>query len=242
MRIISTVPSITELLYDLDLEDEVVGITKFCIHPNQWFRSKERIGGTKTLDLAKIKVLAPTLVICNKEENVKDQIDQLSTFTQVHITDIKSPADNLELITTLGELTDRRMTAIRIKAELESALESLNPSKQLSAVYLIWQDPYMTVGHDTYIHAVMKKCGFKNLFLDKKRYPVTTLEEIAELNPDIILLSSEPFPFKEKHLDQFSSTLPHSKVVLVDGEFFSWYGSRIIKKSGYLAELISTLS
>jgi len=200
------VPSITELLYDLDLENEVVGITKFCIHPTHWFRTKERIGGTKTLDLAKIKKLAPTLVICNKEENVKDQIEEIKTFSEVLVTDIKSPEDNLQLITTLGEVTDRRMTAIRIRSELESALNSLEPSKELSAVYLIWQDPYMTVGHDTYIHSLMKKCGFKNLFSHMKRYPETTLVKITKLNPDVM------------------------------------YGTRLIKKPGYLTDLLGDLS
>lgn len=237
MRIISTVPSITELLYDLGLSDEVVGITKFCVHPTQWYKTKERIGGTKSLNIAKIKELSPTHIICNKEENVEDQIEQLRACSSIHLTDIKSPEDNLELITALGILTNKRMTAIRLRSQLEAALKKLQNKTEQSALYLIWKDPYMTIGVDTYIHAVMEKIGLTNI-ISETRYPQITLEQIRSLEPEVILLSSEPYPFKEQHRLEFSELFPSTKVYLVDGEAFSWYGTRLIKKASYLKELL----
>lgn len=243
MRIISTVPSITELLSDLGLENEVVGITKFCVHPHNWYRSKPRIGGTKTLDLAKINALSPDLIIANKEENTKEQIQALQDFTKVLVTDIKSPEDNLELITEIGQLTNKRLTAIKLRQEFQSALDNIpNPHEAIPAAYLIWKNPYMTIGTDTYIHAVMKKCGLHNIYSPKTRYPETTLLELKKLQPKVILLSSEPFPFNEKHVEEFSTYIPEATITLVDGEAFSWYGTRFIKTAPYFKELISLFS
>lgn len=242
MRIISTVPSQTELLADLGLENEVVGITKFCIHPNEWYRNKIRIGGTKTLNVDKIRSLEPTLVIANKEENTKEQIEEIMTFCEVYVSEIKTPEDNVELIHKIGELTDTRMTAVRLARELENCLMELENSYQATAAYMIWKDPWMSTGGDTYIHSIMKKCGFQNVFSHKNRYPETTLEELTQLGPDMILLSSEPFPFKEKHLLELRDQLPASKVLLVDGEAFSWYGTRLIKKIDYLKSLITNVT
>lgn len=240
LRIISTVPSITELLHDLGCEDEVVGITKFCVHPDHWFRTKTRIGGTKTLHLEKIRTLSPELIICNKEENVKEQIEALSAFSKIFVSDIKTLEDNLQLIPELGSLCHKRMTAIRIEKELQSTINSIKSLTETTAAYLIWQDPYMTVGHDTYIHNFMNQCGLKNVFSDKARYPQTSLDELKWLRPELILLSSEPFPFKAKHAEYISDALPDSKVVCVDGEVFSWYGTRLIKKIDYLNELLAS--
>lgn len=237
MRIISTVPSQTELLYDLGLRDEVVGITKFCVHPKQWFQGKEKIGGTKSLNLEKIKSLKPDLVIANKEENVKEQIESLSKFCEVYVSDIKTIQDNVELIHELGNLTDKRLTAIRLATELETAYNSIEVKQTIKAAYLIWEKPYMTVGGDTYINAIMQKCGFKNVFSNRKRYPETTLEELASAKVELLLLSSEPFPFKEKHRSEIQSALPQSKIILADGEAFSWYGTRLLKKAEYLNQL-----
>ncbi len=241
-RIVSTVPSQTELLYDLGLEEAVVGITKFCVHPQRWYKTKTRIGGTKTLDLEKIKGLQPDLIIANKEENVKEQILALQKVCEVYVSDIKTPEDNLQLIKELGEKTGTNLSALRLAAQLQSALNSLSKAQQLSAVYLIWRDPYMTVGQDTYIHSMMQKCGLQNCFETKSRYPETTIQHLKELHPDLILLSSEPYPFKEKHIEELREHLPESKFFLVDGEAFSWYGTRLIKTVAYLNHLITDLS
>ena len=240
MKIISTVPSITELLADLGLHDETIGITKFCVHPRDWFKSKTRIGGTKTLDLEKIKTLQPSLIIANKEENVKEQIEALAEDYEVLVTNIKSPEDNLNLITDLATKTGKRMTGIRLRAQLEAALISLKPQRQKTCAYLIWQNPYMIAGGDTYINATLAKCGFSNVYHHLNRYPEVTIEQLQEKNPEYILLSSEPFPFKQKQLDTIQLLLPKSKVLLVDGEAFSWYGTRLIKTVDYLSDLIKT--
>jgi len=237
LRIISTVPSQTELLFDLGLTDEVVGITKFCVHPTQWFKEKTRIGGTKTLNLKKIKDLKPDLVVANKEENLKEQIEAISEFAEVYVSEIKTVSDNLNLIQHLGELTGKRMTALRLKSELTTAFDSLLTITNNRAAYLIWKNPYMTVGGDTYINSIMKKCGFVNVFENSERYPETNLKELSSLNIEFLLLSSEPFPFKEKHIDEIQSVLPNTKIELVDGEAFSWYGTRLLKKVEYLNQL-----
>lgn len=241
MRIISTVPSQTELLADLGLDDEVIGITKFCVHPTRWFQSKTRIGGTKTLNLDKIKSLKPDLIIANKEENIKEQIEDLNNISEVFVSDIKSHSDNLDLIKALGELTGRRMTALRLAQELDEVIQSIKQLEQQSAAYLIWQDPYMTAGGDTYIHSMLERCGLQNVFKDQNRYPVTSLADLKEKKPDHILLSSEPFPFKDKQLQEIQEALPESIVSLVDGEIFSWYGTRLIKKVGQLNLLLGEL-
>lgn len=242
MRIISTVPSITELLSDLELNEEVVGITKFCVHPNDWFRNKQRIGGTKTLNISDILDLKPDLIIANKEENVKKQIEQLQINTEVLLTDLKTVEDNITLIEEISTLTDRRMTGIRLVSEFKAALDSIVPlSSTLRCAYLIWQKPYMTVGRDTYIHDVMANLGLENIFSERDRYPTISLEDIKEKKPDVILLSSEPFPFGVKHLNFFQSVFPHCQICLADGEAFSWYGTRLIKKARYLQSLIQSL-
>ncbi len=242
MRIISTVPSITELLYDLSLEDEVVGITKYCVHPEKWYRSKERIGGTKTLNLDKIISIKPDLIICNKEENVKEQIEKLSINHSVHITDIKTIADNIELISSIAELTDRVSHGIKLTDQYKNSVSKIMQSvNRKSAVYLIWKEPLMSVGDDTYIHSVMDLCGIENKMRGQQRYPTIDMDMLKSMSPDLLLLSSEPYPFKEKHIQYFQSHLPDTKVILVDGEVFSWYGTRLIKRTKYLVELMESL-
>jgi len=241
VRIISTVPSITELLYDLSLDDEVVGITKFCVHPESWYKSKERIGGTKTLNIDKIISLNPDLIISNKEENIKDQIETLSKNQNVYVTDIKTVEENIELISVVAELTDRLTVGNILIDKYKKSLDSIKiASKDKSAIYLIWKDPLMTIGDDTYIHSVMDLCGISNKMIGEKRYPTIAMKKIISLAPELLLLSSEPYPFKEKHIKDFQSKLPQTNVVLVDGEVFSWYGTRLIKCTEYLKQLVAS--
>ncbi|MEP2280364.1 helical backbone metal receptor [Maribacter sp.] len=223
-RIVSLVPSITELLFDLGLGDKVVGCTKFCIHPNKPYLTKNMIGGTKDLNLDKILKLKPDLILANKEENNKEQIENLSTSVPVWISDVKTFDDSLKMIGQIGLMTDSAFRAHEIINQLNHTLKTKAPYKKV--VYLIWKDPYMTVGGDTYINDILNRCGYLNVFSEQDRYPTVTLEEIANLNPDVILLSSEPYPFKEEHLNTIQGFLKNIKVELVDGEFFSWYGSR----------------
>lgn len=223
-RIVCLVPSITELLFDLGLGDNVVGCTKFCIHPNKPYLTKQMIGGTKDLNLKKILDLHPDLILANKEENNKEQISFLSSSVPVWVSDVKTFDDSLKMIEQIGLITDRATRASEITDLLINNLKPKKPKKK--AIYLIWKDPFMTVGGDTYISDILHRCGYINTYANQKRYPIITLEEIREHNPDVVLLSSEPYPFKEVHLNTIKKFLNNTEVELVDGEFFSWYGSR----------------
>jgi ABC-type Fe3+-hydroxamate transport system substrate-binding protein len=240
-RIVSVVPSQTELLYDLGLRDEVIGITKFCIHPDEWFRNKTRIGGTKTLNLEKIKALEPDLIIANKEENDHEQIEALSHYCPVYISDIKIMDDALAMIKDIGKLIQKEQEAEQLAANIDEGMSRLNlPQRRYKYAYFIWWEPLMTVNHDTFIHNMLMHCGFDNVFgaNTSSRYPVIDEAALADAQPELILLSSEPFPFKEKHMDYFRQLLPNAKIMIVDGEMFSWYGSRLLKAPAYLQKTI----
>lgn len=241
-RIISLVPSQTELLYDLGLRDEVIGITKFCVYPEEWFRTKTRVGGTKKYDLEKIKALSPDLIIGNKEENEKQQIEELMKHYNVWMSDIYTLKDALSMIACLGALLDRNKEAAAIKLKIEFLFhqfievssEQLSGNQFKKTAYFIWKNPYMAAGHDTFIDEMLKVCRLENVFVNKtSRYPAVTNEEIIEAEPEIVLLSSEPYPFKEKHIQEFQKMLPDAKVIIADGEIFSWYGSRLLKAPEY---------
>jgi ABC-type Fe3+-hydroxamate transport system substrate-binding protein len=247
-RIISLVPSQTELLYDLGLRDEVIGITKFCIHPDEWFHKKTRIGGTKKIDFEKIKLLNPDLIIGNKEENEKGQVESLMEDFTVWMSDIYTLKDALKMIVTIGELIGKNNEAVNIKLKIESHFNTLNfklltLNSKLKVAYFIWQKPYMAAGNNTFINDMLNRCGLINVFASPhlNRYPEVSEEQIAEAKPEIIFLSSEPFPFKEKHIQKFQSLCPESKIVIVDGELFSWYGSRLLQAPSYFEKLIRLL-
>ena len=246
-RIISLVPSQTELLYDLGLNDEVVGITKFCIYPDRWFRTKERVGGTKNYDLKKIARLNPDLIIGNKEENEQLQIEALMEDYNVWMSDIYTLKDALDMVTRLGALVDKAETAALLKLKIESAFKNFTPFKPevpLKAAYLIWKNPYMVAGKNTFITEMLQSCGLVNVFATDEfnRYPVITVDQIKNANPDVFLLSSEPYPFREKHYAEFQSICENAKIMLVDGEIFSWYGSRLLQAPAYFLAIMKQLN
>jgi ABC-type Fe3+-hydroxamate transport system substrate-binding protein len=241
-RIISLVPSQTELLFDLGLENQIAGITKFCIHPKEKTRDIPKIGGTKKFDFDKIISLQPDLIIGNKEENYKEGIEALQKKFPVWVSDIKDVYDALFMIQSLGELNDKEEEAFHLAFKIKKSLTEYHAPYWLSAAYLIWKDPYMSVGQDTFIHELMKIAGFHNVFSDQARYPVLSEENIREKAPEVILLSSEPYPFVEKHLQEFRQLCPDSLVVLVDGEMFSWYGSRLQYSISYFKSLEKIIS
>ncbi len=246
-RIISIVPSQTEFLYDLSLTDEVVGITKFCMHPQQWFRSKTRVGGTKQLNIELIQSLQPDLVLASKEENVKEQVEAIAAFCPVWCSDVVTFADAYDMMATIGSVTGRENRAAEIIHTIKSDFEALPTTEdKVKAAYLIWQKPYMSVGGDTFINTMMDAAGFENVFADRTRYPETSIEELISSGAEVILFSSEPFPFKQDHLQLFAaewmklqSSLPHLKIV--DGEVFSWYGSRMLYAANYFKKLKESL-
>jgi ABC-type Fe3+-hydroxamate transport system substrate-binding protein len=248
LRIISLVPSQSELLFSLGLNEEVVGITKFCVHPNEWFTSKPKIGGTKNIDIEKIKSLNPDLIIGNKEENEKQQIEELMKHFRVWMSDVNSLKDAYDMIVRVGALVGKQQQAILLKLQVESAFNlfinkaSLNP--QHSVAYFIWKKPYMVAAGNTFINDILGLCGLKNVFAehDYMRYPEIQIEQLEALQPECIFLSSEPYPFKEKHIEEFKSICPQSKVIVVDGELFSWYGSRLLNAPKYLSVLLDNMN
>ncbi len=239
-RIVSLVPSQTELLFDLGLSDEVVGITKFCVHPRIWHKNKKRVGGTKTLNLEAIIDLKPDLIIANKEENGKLQIGKLSKKFPVWISNIVTLSDARDMIESIGELVDKETIAQSISLSIENKFQFALPLKTTRVAYLIWNEPMMTINADTFINAMLLNCGFENVFASKieSRYPEITEDELQKEQPELVLLSSEPFPFKKKHIAPFQTMLPNSKVMLVDGEMFSWYGSRLKKAPAHFQKII----
>jgi ABC-type Fe3+-hydroxamate transport system substrate-binding protein len=235
--IVSVVPSQTELLHYLGLCEAVTGITKFCIHPDEWFREKKRVGGTKTLHLEAIRSLKPELILANREENERLQIEELAREFLVYVSDISDLNDALDMIRTVGRLTGTTERALELARELDSRFNALPAFPKLSAAYLIWREPFMAAGSGTFIHSMMDKAGLDNVFGTISRYPEIKSEMLAEANPEIVLLSSEPYPFREKHLDEISAICPHARVMLADGELFSWYGSRLLHTPDYFRQL-----
>ena len=269
-RIVSLVPSQTELLYSLGLNEEVVGITKFCIHPEEWFRSKQRVGGTKTVKTDVVKTLQPDLIIANKEENVKEQIEELQQIARVWVSDINTLNDALGMITSIGKLVDAQDRADKLALQIQEAFRQITPvNEKILTAYLIWKDPYMAAGGDTFIHDMLSRCGLTNIFENINRYPEVSMStfpanNIQEsiINPQssicdpqlsvgsqlsslrncqLLLLSSEPYPFKKQHLDELQILLPFTKIMLVDGEMFSWYGSRLLYSAQYFKNLIQQI-
>lgn len=237
MKVVSLVPSITEALFDLGLtEHEVVGRTKFCIHPAEKVKHVAVIGGTKNINIDKIRALQPDLILANKEENIKEQVEALMDDFKVIVTNVETLEDNYYLLKNLGKLLNKEDLAQAFNLKIYEVLNQAVSSSRLKAAYLIWNNPYMTVGSDTFIHKILAEIGFENLFKDRKRYPEITTEDLA--GADLIMLSSEPFPFKEKHIEELRKVYPDKKIMIVDGEAFSWYGTHIAKCGDYFKELI----
>jgi ABC-type Fe3+-hydroxamate transport system substrate-binding protein len=240
-RIVSLVPSLTELLIDLGLKNQLIGRTRFRIHPEDVVQDLEIIGGTKNPNIEKIISLEPDLIIANKEENREKDIRALGSHAEIMLTEISTVEDALVEINRLGRKTGRTESALIITDQITSTLKERPKSKNLTAAYFIWKEPWMSVGHDTYIHNVMDKYGLINIFNDRTRYPTTNLQELSELSPELILLSSEPYPFKEKHVEEIKERCPDSKIELVNGEWFSWYGSRMTSSFRALNEWKTSL-
>jgi ABC-type Fe3+-hydroxamate transport system substrate-binding protein len=234
-RIISLVPSQTELLVDLGLEEKIVGVTKFCVHPDHLRKSKTVVGGTKNYLFDVIDSLLPDLIIGNKEENDKAGIEKLALTHPVWMSDIFDLQDSLRMISNLGKITGTETKASEIISNIESSFFQVIQFKG-TCIYLIWENPKMAAGKQTFIDSMLTLAGFENL-IQSERYPELSEERLIKLSPDYLLLSSEPFPFKEKHLQAYQKLLPKSKILLVDGELFSWYGSRLLHSADYFKRL-----
>lgn len=243
-RIVSLVPSQTELLVDLGLREQIVGITKFCVHPKDLRKEKTVCGGTKQVHFDKIKDLKPDIILCNKEENTLEMVLELEKIAPVWVSAISTFADCYEMILSLGHIFSKNETANQFVNQIQAkktAFSSFIKNKPtLKVAYLIWKDPYMVAGSDTFINSLLELNHFENVFIKKEgRYPEVTLEDLNQA--DLILLSSEPYPFNEKHISEIEEIAKNKKILLVDGEYFSWYGSRLVKAFAYFKEFHSKL-
>ncbi|MBA6155653.1 ABC transporter substrate-binding protein [Tenacibaculum sp. S7007] len=241
-RIISLVPSQTELLVDLGLENSIVGVTKFCIHPLGLKKTKTIVGGTKTINIEKIKSLNPDIILCNKEENTKEIVKACEQIAPTHVSDIYDLKDAKELINQYGEILSCETSALKINEELEYKINDfkqfIKNQKTIKVAYFIWRSPWMVAANSTFINHLLQLNNFKNIYANKERYPEVDIEIMTqESKPELILLSSEPYPFKEIHIQEIQKHNPNSKILLVDGELFSWYGSRLLKAFDYFKEL-----
>jgi len=240
-RIVSLAPAITETMYHLDLGDQVVGRTRFCVHPQAEVEKAMNIGGTKDMKIERIKALDPHLIVAEKEENTKEMVEELERHFPVYVFEIQTINQALSMIKQLGRITNRSMPANHTIRQISERFEPLQAQKKLRVAYVIWQNPYMVVGGDTYINSVLSHLGFDNPFAETgDRYPEVTIEQLQSATLDYIFLATEPFPFRENHLDEFKMKLPQTTPLIVDGEMF-WYGSRMLKAADYFKQTFTNL-
>lgn len=241
-RIISLCPSITETLYALHLSDQIVGRTRYCIHPASQIKRAKIVGGTKQIKEDIVAQLKPDLIIAEKEENPKEMIENLAKNFPVYVTNVENYNDALKMISSLGRICKREESAEKLVKEIIKRFQQLHLVDQARVAYVIWKKPYMVAGNHTFIHAILEKCGFINVFKDYPgRYPVVTIEDLKQANLNFIFLSSEPYPFKDRDKIEFVTNVPSAKPILVDGEIFSWYGVRMIKAVDYINHLIKEM-
>lgn len=239
-RIISLVPSQTELLVDLGLQDSIVGITHYCVHPAALKEIKKSVGGTKKVNLRKVRELEPDMILCNKEENTREMVEELEKIAPVHVSDVANLEDAYHLMLEYGKIfncTPLASTMVNsIKKKSEKLKELVANSSDKRVAYFIWNKPLMVAGQGTFINEMLKLNKFQNVFAED-RYPQTDLEDLKNKNIDICLLSSEPFPFNEEHKEMFENV--SGEVKIVDGEYFSWYGSRLLEAMEYFKQFHS---
>ncbi|KAF9659947.1 helical backbone metal receptor [Tenacibaculum sp. ZH5_bin.1] len=240
-RIISLVPSQTELLVDLGLEDNILGITKFCVHPTYLTKTKTIVGGTKNIKIDKIKELQPDIILCNREENTKEIVEACQQVAFTHVSDIFTLTDSIELISLYGSFFEKQIEAKKITNKLESKIidfkKFIENKKSRKVAYFIWRNPWMVAASNTFINHLLELNKFENVYANEKRYPEVNIKNINKKKPELILLSSEPFPFKEKHILEIIEHTNNLTPILVDGEYFSWHGSRLLKAFDYFKEL-----
>lgn len=235
-RIVSLCPSQTETLFALGLRGRIVGRTRYCIHPTDAVKEVSVVGGTKKVDISQVQALSPDLIIAEKEENTREDVEALSSIAPVYVTNVESYADALESILELGEITGTSAAAEQLVRDIKKAFASLRPSSPLRVLYLIWRNPYMAAGARTYIGSLLEILGWINAAaVLPGRYPM--IEAPSLLDPEVILLADEPYPFKEKHIPEIQRLWPQARVFLVKGDYFSWYGARMKEAAPYLAGL-----
>ena len=250
-RIVCLVPSITELLFDLGLQSKLVGRTGFCIHPKELVRKVPKVGGTKTIDVARIKRLRPTHLIVNVDENPRGLVDEIARFVpHVVVTHPRAPRDNVSLYRLLGGIFSCEQEAEALCRRFEHAYDEVATIgaswPRQKVLYLIWKAPWMTVSADTYISRMLAAVGWDTVAPNSNaRYPTVDLNPALLAQVDFVLLSSEPYSFRERHCVEVLDSLPErsrTRVALIDGAMTSWYGSRAIQGLTYLREFRQGLS
>ena len=233
MRIVSLVPSWTEYVVDLGCAGQLVGRTKFCVRAGEEAERIPVIGGTKRIHLDRIEKLKPDLVIASKEENTREEVEACRAFSDVLVTDVRTISDAFEALETIGEAVEQAAVGASWRSNIEKAWGEPR-AEHAQALYAIWQNPLMVAGHDTYIHAAMNWWGIGNAApaTAEGRYPELHAEHLDTLAGTPFLLASEPYPFASKHCAQFASA--GLRPMLVDGEAFSWCGSRMLHTVHYL--------
>ncbi len=238
-RIISLCPGITDTLFALNLKKEVVGRTRYCIHPSDEVKDVKAVAGTKDMNLEAILQLAPDLIILEKEENTKAMVEVLEQHIPVYVAEVQTVDEAYAMIENLGDVTDRKDEAHRLVTDIQSGFNSLVGLTSGSVMYVIWKKPFMAAGKTTYIDSLLERLGFSNpVAALPGRYPELTTHAIQNANPDMVLLASEPYPFKEKHIPEFQTLLPSATVLPIDGEMF-WYGPRMLEATSYFKNRFS---
>lgn len=247
MRIVSLCPSLTELVFDLGRGAELVGVTRWCVHPAAGVAGIEKVGGTKDPDVARIVALAPDLVLLNEEENrIEDARALAAAGLRCHASMPRDADETAAMVRSIAAALDRPRAGERIAAEIESraarARRRAAGRRPVRFAYLVWRKPWMSVNRDTFAHSLLAQAGGINLFADRgDRYPRIEPEELASGGADLVLLSTEPFPFRARHADELAraSGLPRAAFRIADGEYLSWHGSRTPDGIDYAAGLIA---
>lgn len=240
-RIVSLVPSITRSLADLGLDEEVVGVTTFCVDPPGWRERKRRVGGTKDVRAERVAELRPDLILANKEENERAQVLALEAIAPVYVTDVATVAQAADLLVRLGALVGREAAGAALAAEVRDGFAALEPGPARRVAYLIWRAPLMVAGGGTLIDDVLARAGLVNVFAGRPRYPAVEEAELRVARPEVLLLSSEPYPFREAHAAELAAVCPGARALRVPGEPFSWWGSRLRETPSYLRSLLAEL-
>lgn len=241
-RIVSLVPSTTETLHDLGAAERVVGITKYCVHPRPWVDGVEKVGGTKKVDVQRIAALQPDLILANCEENTREIFDALDPVAPLYAAFPRTVDEAIADVTRTGALVGCPEAAARWRADIESAREEARAAaRTFRYAYLIWRKPWMAVSADTFIAALLAEVGGVGVFAEHDdRFPAVTAAELSGADPDVVMLSSEPFPFQDKHRAELAAAtgLPIERFVLVDGELLSWHGTRMAAGLRYAASQV----
>lgn len=241
-RVVCLVPSITELIYQLKPK-ALIGVTSFCTHPSHLRKNITVVGGTKTPNVEQIISLNPNLVICNKEENTEQDVLHLQKCVATYTSDVKTLTEAQKMIADVGQLLGRSEECKVLNQEIELGFSGLQTQKPFKVAYLIWDKPLMVAGNNTFINHMINQLNWQNVFANKPdRYFEINREDLINSKADLILLSSEPYPFKEKNKKQFEKEFPEFKTVLVDGRMFSWYGSCLVSATKYFNQLTKYLN